>query len=106
MASSVEPCVPPPELNNTELSLFQEVPINVSYFQFSTSRWAQFGSHIEHGVVVKIKSGDRPIGKELLWLFDDVCCLPHLVERHHAVLARFADIVSKYGSALFARYGN
>ena len=83
--------------------MFQVAPVDVGDFQLAAGRWAQPGGNVEHGIVVKIKPSDRPIGQELGWLFDDIDGLFEFVEFHHAVLVWLVDVIGEYGGAVLVR---
>src|SRR5664280_617729 len=65
----------------------------------------QSGGDIEHGVVVEVEAGDRPVGNKLRGLLYDIYGLVAGVELQHAVLVRIADVIGEHGGAVLARHG-
>ena len=72
VGSGVEPGIAAAELDDMKLSQLQIAPIDVGDLQLAAGGRAQPGGDVEHGIVVEVKPGDRPIGQELGGLFDDV----------------------------------
>src|SRR4029079_16174957 len=97
MSAGVEPRVAAAELGNLKLLELKVSPIDVGDLKLATSRGAQVCGHVEHFVVVEIKSSDRPIRQEVGRLLDDVDDVLVSVELEHAILARLVDIIGKYG---------
>ena len=72
MGAGIEPGIAAAELDDMKLLKFQVAPVDVGDFKLAAGRGTQVGGNVEHRVVIEIKPGDRPIGDEVGWLFDDV----------------------------------
>src|SRR5215831_16024955 len=103
VSSGVEPSVAAAELDDMKFPQLQIAPIDVGNLQFAASRRAQLGGDVQHGIVVEIKPGNRPIRQKLSRLFDDVDGAASFVELYHAVLAWLVEVIGEYGRAIFPR---
>src|SRR5580704_7164081 len=105
VSASVEPRITASKLDELQLFEAQIVPVYIADLEFTPGRRAQGGCYFEHGVVIKIESGDRPVGQELAGLLDNISGLVGIVEFEHGVTVGLADMMSEYGRALHSPGG-
>ena len=95
MCAGVQPGDAAPHAGHPQAPFTQIVIVDVGYLQLAAGRGPDGAGHVHDAFVIEIQAGDGVVGARLLGFFFDAQGVAQLVEFHHAVAGRVADMIGE-----------